>query len=151
MAAAKGTRIRHPEDVYEVVKSWARRRQENFLAITLNGAHEVIKVHHITKGLVNRTIIHPRECYYPAIKDYASSVAFVHNHPSGNLTPSGEDEKITERLCMAGNILGFNVIDHIIIGPKGGFYSFRRECNMRENFSQAEKVEFVDYLVAERK
>jgi DNA repair protein RadC len=150
MAAAKGTRIRHPEDIYAVVKSWARRREENFLTITLNGAHEVIKVHHITKGLVNMTIAHPRECYYPVVKDYASAVAFVHNHPSGSLTPSREDEELTERLCMAGNILGFNVIDHIIIGSKGGFYSFRKEFKLREDFSQTEKAEFVNYLAAER-
>jgi len=120
------------------------------LAVTLNGAHEVIKVHHITKGLVNRTVVHPRECFCPAIKDYASSVAFVHNHPSGNLSPSGEDQNITDRLCMAGSILGFNVVDHIIVGPKGGLFSFRREGAMRENFSQAEKNEFVSYLAAER-
>ena len=147
---AKGTRIRYPEDICGLVRSWARRKQENFLAVTLNGAHEVIKVHHITKGLVNRTVVHPRECFCPAIKDYASSVAFVHNHPSGNLSPSGEDQNITDRLCMAGSILGFNVVDHIIVGPKGGLFSFRREGAMRENFSQAEKNEFVSYLAAER-
>jgi DNA repair protein RadC len=94
--AAKGTRIRHPEDVYSVVKNWAKRKEENFLAVTLNGAHNVIKVHHITKGLVNKTIIHPRECFYPAIKDYATSVVFVHNHPSGNAEPSGDDRNVTD-------------------------------------------------------
>jgi DNA repair protein RadC len=148
--AANGTRIRTPEDVCGVVGSWARRREENFLAVTLNGANEIIKVHHITKGLVNRTMAHPRECFYPAIKDYASSVAFVHNHPSGNLSPSRDDEELTDRLCMAGCILGFNVIDHIIVGPRGGLFSFRREGAMREDFSHKEKNEFVDYLAAER-
>jgi len=149
--AAERTRIRRPEDIYGVVKPWAARREENFLTVTLNGVHEVIKVHHITKGLVNRTIVHPRECFYPVIKDYASSVIFVHNHPSGNLTPSGEDKNITDRLCMAGSILGFNVIDHIIIGPRGGFFSFRMEGAIREDFSQAEKREFVGYMAAEGK
>jgi len=149
--AAKGTRIRCPEDICGVVGSWARRREENFLAVTLNGAHEVIRVHHVTKGLVNRTIVHPRECFLPAVKDYASSVAFVHNHPSGNLSPSGDDERLTDRLCMAGSILGFNVVDHVIIGPRGGLFSFRREGAMREGFSQEERKEFFDYLAAEGK
>jgi len=148
--AVKGTRIRSPEDVFDVVRSWARRREENFLAVTMNGKHEVIKVHHVTKGLVNKTIVHPRECFFPAIKDYATSVAFVHNHPSGDTEPSQEDKDITDRLSMAGKILGFNVLDHVIIGPKGGLYSFRREGNLREDFSRAEKIEFVDYLAAER-
>ena len=121
------------------------------MAVTLNGAHEVIRVHHVTKGLVNRTIVHPRECFLPAVKDYASSVAFVHNHPSGNLSPSGDDERLTDRLCMAGSILGFNVVDHVIIGPRGGLFSFRREGAMREGFSQEERKEFFDYLAAEGK
>ena len=150
MAAVKGTRIRHPEDIYAVVRPWARRREENFLAVTLNGRHEVIKVHHVSKGLVNKTIVHPRECYYPAIKDYASSVAFVHNHPSGDASPSQEDKEITKRLCMAGKILGFNVLDHIIITKKH-LCSLRQEGLIQEEFSIAEEKEFADYLVAERK
>jgi len=149
--AARGKRIRHPEDIYDAVKPWARRREENFLAVTLNGAHEVIKIHRITKGLVNKTVAHPRECFYPAIKDYATAVAFVHNHPSGNTSPSGEDESITDRLCMAGSILCLNVLDHIIIGPKGGLYSFRRDGAMREGFAYAEEKEFVNCLAAESK
>jgi DNA repair protein RadC len=149
--AAKGTRIRCPEDIYDVVRPWARRREENFLAITLNGAHEVIKVHHITKGLVNRTIVHPRECFYPAIKDYASSVAFVHNHPSGNVEPSSEDFAITERLCHAACILGFNLVDHLVIARNGNFFSFRRENGIHDKFTNAEDREFVGYLAAEGK
>jgi len=149
--AAKGTKIKHPEDIDGVVRSWAKKRQENFLAVTLNGAHEVIKVHHISKGLVNRTLAHPRECFCPAIKDYAVSVAFVHNHPSGNTDPSAEDRDVTERLCMAGSVLGISVLDHIIVTPKGDLYSFRRDGGLiKDSFSYSEKKEFVDSLAAER-
>jgi len=147
--AAKGTRIRSPEDIYSVVSYWARRREENFLAVTLNGAHDVIKVHRITKGLVNRTIVHPRECFYPVIKDYASSVAFVHNHPSGNASPSPEDESVTERLSQAACILGFSFLDHVIIAPNGNLFSFRRDGRVQLNFSKTENREFIGYLVAE--
>jgi len=153
---AKGTKsirgkiIRHPEDINDMVRSWGKRREENFLAVTLNAAHEVIKVHHITKGLVNMTIAHPRECFSPAVRDYAVSVTFIHNHPSGNIKPSIEDANLTNRLCMAGTILGIHVLDHIIITPKGDLYSFRREGMMKENFSYSEKNEFVESLIAER-
>ena len=121
-----------PEDVFSFLGNWKNRRQENFLAISLDGSHSVIKLHHITKGLVNKTIVHPRECFFPVIKDYATAVIFVHNHPSGNLDPSGEDEDITEKLCMAGAILGIHVLDHIIISRKG-FYSF---CTSNKNFKR---------------
>jgi DNA repair protein RadC len=148
--AVKEIRIRHPEDINSVVSYWAKRKVENFLTITLNGAHEVIKVHHITKGLANTTMAHPRECFYPAFKDYAISVVFVHNHPSGNAEPSPEDRNLTDRLCMAGSILGFNVLDHIIITPKGDLYSFRQNCKIFDNYTQKEKSEFVSYLAAEK-
>src|SRR5215469_4819533 len=102
--------IRSPETVLSVVKRWKKCRQENFLAITLNGAHEVIKVHHVSKGLVNRTIVHPRECFYPSVKDLSSAVIFVHNHPSGSTTPSPEDDEITKRMSMSAEILGINLL-----------------------------------------
>jgi DNA repair protein RadC len=124
---SQATHIKSPECVLPLLRRWQNRRQENFLAITLNGSHHVIKIHHITKGLINRTIIHPRECFYPAIKDLAVSVIFVHNHPSGSAISSPEDDEITDRLCMSAEILGINMLDHIIITPKNGIYSYRRE------------------------
>ena len=120
-------KIENPQDVIPVLKRWKNARQENFLTITLNGAHEVIKVNHITKGLVNSTIAHPRECFYPAIKDYASAVIFAHNHPSGYTKPSEEDKELTERLCLAGGILGIHVLDHIIFTKSGKIASLRSE------------------------
>jgi len=149
--AERGASIRYPEDIYSVVRHWAKRREENFLTVTLNAAHGVIKVHHITKGLVNRTMVHPHECFCPAIKDYASSVAVVHNHPSGNVNPSAEDDAITERLSQAACILGFNFMDHLIIAPGGNFFSFRREGMIKDNFTGEENREFIGYLAAERR
>ena len=123
----------HPEDILPLLKKWMKKKEENFLVITLNGAHEVIKVHHITKGLVNRTIIHPREAFFPCIKDYATSLILCHNHPSGgHPEPSKGDDEITERLAKAAHIMGFNLLDHIIIEPNGTYSSYKLEGKLRE-------------------
>jgi len=142
-------KIKTPEDILLIINKWKKRREENFLAITLNGAHIVIRIHHITKGLLNRTIVHPRECFFPAIRDYCASIAFVHNHPSGSAEPSIEDDMITNRLCMAGNILGIHVLDHVIITPNNNFYSYRRENKIRDDFTGYELRDFIDAVTAE--
>jgi DNA repair protein RadC len=143
-------RITTPADILAITGRWKKRREENFLAITLNGAHAVIRVHHITKGIVNRTIVHPRECFLPAIKDYSTAIAFVHNHPSGSAEPSPEDDTITNRLCMAGSILGINVLDHIIIVPNGNYYySYRRSGKIKGDYSNYELKDFIDAIAAE--
>ena len=144
-------KILRPLDLVCVLDKWAKQRQENFVAITLDGSHSVIKVHHITKGLINRTLVHPRECFYPAVKDYATSVVFAHNHPSGNPEPSSEDHEVTSRLCMAGSILGFNVLDHLIITKNNGYYSFQQNGKITDySCKDSNLSNFVDRLAAER-
>jgi len=123
---ASGQRIRHPEDIYELIRHHADRRQEKFISISLNGAHEVLAIRIVTIGLVNRTIIHPREVLADPIQDRASSIAVAHNHPSGNLQPSMEDRRITQRLKDAAEILGLNFLDHLIFSETD-LFSFRRE------------------------
>jgi len=123
---ASGQRIKHPEDIYAIIRHHADRRQEKFLSISLNGAHEVLAVRIVTIGLVNRTIIHPREVLADPIQDRASSIAVAHNHPSGNLRPSPEDRRITQRLKDASEILGLHFLDHLIFSDTG-LFSFRRE------------------------
>ncbi|PKL23540.1 MAG: DNA repair protein RadC [Chloroflexi bacterium HGW-Chloroflexi-5] len=116
-------KIAAPEDAYAVLKRFATMRQEHFLLLTLDGAHQVIRSKIVTIGLTNRTIVHPREVFKPAIADAATSVVIAHNHPSGNVEPSPEDRDITYRLVKAGAIIGIEVLDHIIIG-KQGYFSF---------------------------
>lgn len=123
---AGGQRIRSPADIYNLVRHYADRRQEKFLSVSLNGAHEVLAVRIVTIGLVNRTIVHPREVFADPIQDRASAVAIAHNHPSGSLEPSAEDEEITRRLKSAADILGINFLDHLIFSETL-FYSFRQE------------------------
>ena len=107
-------KIRLPTDVLPLIKRWRNCRQENFIAITTDNLHHVIKVHHISKGVVSKTMVHPRECFYPAIKDNAVAIVFAHNHPGGSSKPSENDIETTRRLCAAGKILGFHVLDHIV-------------------------------------
>jgi DNA repair protein RadC len=79
------TSIKNPTDAVRLLDKYTRKRQEHFLVITLNGAHEVIKIHVASIGLVDKTIIHPRECFWHCIKDNAAALVFAHNHPSGKV------------------------------------------------------------------
>ncbi len=125
----QGTRrfpIQKPEDVLPYVRHIAHRKQEHVLCLTLNGAGEVIEVHEVTVGLVNTSQIHPREVFAPAIVDRAAAVILVHNHPSGNLTPSREDLAVTRQMVEAGKLLGIDVLDHIIL-TRDGFLSLKEQ------------------------
>jgi len=93
------------------------------LSISINGANEVINTRVVTIGLVNQSQIHPREIFADVILDRASAVIIAHNHPSGSLKPSKEDISITEKIKAAGQLLGINLLDHIIFSKKG-YYSF---------------------------
>lgn len=115
-------RISSPGDAYTVLKRYANARTERFLVVLLNGAHDVVSTRIITVGLLNRTIVHPREVFRPAIVENAAAMLLSHNHPSSRLDPSQEDLDITKRLQDAGEILGIPVLDHLIIG-RTGFYS----------------------------
>jgi len=119
----KVQRIRYPADIIPLVDGYAKRKQEYFLSITLDGAHVPIKKNVISRGLVNRTIIHPREVYRKAISQNAVAVIIAHNHPSGNVEPSAEDKEITERIKEAGLVIGISLLDHIIF-TKDDYYSF---------------------------
>lgn len=112
-----------PSDVFEAVKRYRSKRQEHFLVMTLDGAHQPVKLHVVTIGLANRTIIHPREVFIRAIKDNSTAIIVIHNHPSGLVKPSDEDRDITHRLVEAGDIIGIPVLDHIIVA-KNTYYSF---------------------------
>jgi DNA repair protein RadC len=117
----EGFRVSNPEEVLSLpdVELIRHRQQEHFLAITLNGAGEVIHARTLTVGLLNASQVHPREAFADAITDRAAAVVFVHNHPSGSLEPSGPDLAITRQLMEAGDLLGIQVLDHLIVSRKG--------------------------------
>ncbi|MDR1073390.1 MAG: DNA repair protein RadC [Treponema sp.] len=125
-----GTRIRHPQDIFDLIRHHADRRQERFICISLNGAHEALAVRIVTIGLVNKTIVHPREVFADPLLDRASAVICAHNHPSGRLAPSPEDDEITEKLQCSAEILGINFLDHIIFSDSA-FFSYRQTGKLR--------------------
>jgi DNA repair protein RadC len=102
------------------------KKKEHFLAILLDTRAQVIKISEISVGSLDASIVHPREVFREAMTASAASVIFVHNHPSGNPEPSAEDIKLTERLAQAGEIVGIDVLDHIIIGDKS-YLSLKRK------------------------
>lgn len=119
----RGIRISSPRDMFPLLLPYADHRQEHFIVASLNGGHEINMLREVTKGLINRTMIHPREVFADPITDRACAIIVAHNHPSGNLEPSSEDIEITGRLCRSGDILGIPVLDHLVF-CENGYYSF---------------------------
>jgi DNA repair protein RadC len=107
-------RVKRPEDAVETMMRHANHEVEGFYVITLDGANVPIKVHALTQGTVNRCLIHPRDVFRQAIIDNAAAVIVAHNHPSGSLEPSIDDDAITKRLKEAGSIIGIEILDHIV-------------------------------------
>jgi len=119
--------VKTPEDVNSLVKGRLRgKKKEYFLALLLDTRNQLIKVSEISVGSLDTSIVHPREVFKEAISASAASVVFVHNHPSGDPEASEDDIKLTKRLAEAGELVGIEVLDHIIISDKK-FLSLKRE------------------------
>jgi DNA repair protein RadC len=121
--------ITSASDVFKLFKhDFKNEKQEHFIVLLLDTKNKIINYdkRHVTKGLLNSSLIHPREVFKNAIKESAYAIILVHNHPSGDCNPSNEDEKITKRLFEIGNILNIKILDHIIIGKKD-FFSFKED------------------------
>lgn len=117
-------KVTKPEDILPLVAHCRDKKQEYFIAVTLNGAGEVLGNRVITMGLLNHSLVHPREVFADAITDRAASIICVHNHPSGSIEPSSQDIAITRQLKEAGSIIGISLIDHLIV-TKTGHMSMR--------------------------
>ena len=126
----EGRKISTPQDAKILVNDFIEGIEfldkEVFVGIYLNTKNEPTAFEKISTGSLNASIVHPRECFKMAIMSNSNSVIFLHNHPSGDPTPSLEDKNITERLKEAGELLGIRVLDHIVIG-NGRHYSFKEE------------------------
>ena len=96
------------------------------LVVLLDGRHRVLRHELVSQGTLTASLVHPREVFRPALRESAASVVLVHNHPSGDPTPSREDREITDRLGRAGEILGIPVLDHVVVAERG-FRSLREE------------------------
>lgn len=119
----EGLKINTPADVLPLIRHFADRKQEHFLAVTINGANEVLNVRVVSIGLIDRSPVHPREVFADALTDRASGIIVAHNHPAGSLEPSPSDMDATKQIKKAGEIIGIEVLDHIIFNRKG-YYSF---------------------------
>lgn len=108
--------VRSPEDAVKAVRNKLKgKKREHFIALSLDTRNHLIGIHIISIGSLDSSIVHPREVFKEAITSSAASVIFVHNHPSGDPTPSDDDIKLTKRLVDVGEIMGIEVLDHIII------------------------------------
>ncbi len=121
---ASGTRITASADVYAAYHPLLRDlRQEVFILVLLDAKHAVIKDLRISEGSLTASLVHPREVFAAAVRESAAAVVCLHNHPSGDPTPSQEDRALTARLQEAGDLLGIPLLDHLIIGD-GRYVSF---------------------------
>jgi DNA repair protein RadC len=118
--------IREAGDVLPLLGTLAEKKQEHFVCITLNGGNRLIARRVVTIGLVNQALVHPREVFADALMERAAKVIVVHNHPAGDVHPSGEDVQVTEKLAGAASILGLELLDHLIV-CRDGYFSFREE------------------------
>ena len=97
---------------------------EVFAILCLSTKHRVIAYHEVSRGTLDATLVHPREVFTAALLSNAASIILTHNHPSGDPTPSPDDQQLTRRLVDAGRLIGVDVLDHIIVGD-GRYFSFR--------------------------
>lgn len=116
--------VKHSRDILPIVKELRDKKQEYFISITLDGSHNLIERRTVFIGTLTKSLIHPREIFADAITDRAAAVIFVHNHPGPACFPSKNDVAINDRLVDIAEIMGIEVLDHIIIN-KTGTYSFQ--------------------------
>ena len=116
--------ISSPADVEGLLRGRiANLDRENFVAVLLNTKNEVVENPTISVGTLSSSLVHPREVFKPAIRASAAGIVLAHNHPSGKVEPSREDREVTRRLVEASEIIGIEVLDHVILGD--GYFSMK--------------------------
>lgn len=119
----EGAKIVTPADLLSHVHHYADRKQEHFLCASINGANEILNIRVVSIGLIDRSPVHPREVFADALSDRAAAVIVAHNHPSGGVEPSQGDIQITAQLKASGEVVGIELLDHIIFN-RTGYFSF---------------------------
>jgi DNA repair protein RadC len=118
-----GTRYTAPNQVYETFTFLMKETKEMFLTLHLDGKNRIIAMDLVSIGSLNQSIVHCRHVYQTALLSNAAAIILIHQHPTGDPTPSSEDIAITRRLKEAGEIMGIKILDHIIVGD-GEYLSF---------------------------
>ena len=124
---AEATAITCPDDIVLCLTDIATADREHVVCLYLDCKNKPIGKHVISIGNLNASLIHPREVFKGALLANAHSIILAHNHPSGDVTPSRDDTKITQRIARAGALLGVALLDHVILSPDGTFYSYQNE------------------------
>lgn len=128
----KGDLIRSARDVHRHFHQRMRaQRREQFMVLLLDGRNRVMAESQISKGTLTASLVHPREVFRPAIRAAAAGIVLVHNHPSGDPSPSREDLTVTRRLMDAGKVVGIPIVDHVVVAERG-FHSFQESGDMAE-------------------
>ena len=123
-------RYTNPKDIFESVRYlFTGKKQENFYALYFNQKQELLERKLLFMGTVNRSVVHPREVFKEAYLLSASSVICIHNHPSGDVTPSMEDIRVTKALIEIGEMNGIPILDHLVVSDDA-YYSFREHGRM---------------------
>lgn len=115
-----------PKEIWEELKELRNHKKEHFIVFFLDSRNQEIKQETISIGSLTANLVHPREVFESAIKHSAAHIIFSHNHPSGDPEPSEDDLLITKKLAQSGEILGIEVLDHIIVAQKG-YFSFKEK------------------------
>jgi len=118
--------INSPQDIIKAIGGIKENKKENFIALYLDARNKLIYQETISIGTLNANLVHPRELFEPAVRNFAASIIIAHNHPTGAPEPSQDDLDITKQLVQAGKIMGIEVIDHLIIG-ENAFLSFKEK------------------------
>jgi len=124
-------KVSSPKDVYTLMYPKMReQKKEKFITLCLDTKNQILKEEVVSIGSLNASIVHPREVFKSALMESSASVIMVHNHPSGDPSPSREDIMVTEKMVEGGKLLGIDVLDHIIIG-EGRYVSLKDEGFVR--------------------
>ena len=118
--------IATPKDAVAQLIELRQNKKEHFVVLYLNARRQLIHKETISVGTLNANLVHPREVFEPALKNSAAQVVVAHNHPSGDPDPSEDDRMITKKLADAGNMMGIEVMDHVIMG-KSSYFSFKEQ------------------------
>lgn len=139
MDYTSGDRVRNSADVMKIALNAGlhERSEEYVFMLCLDSRGNPIGIHEISHGCVNSSLVHPREVFKRAVLNNAASIILMHNHPSGDVTPSPDDEECTKRIHEAGEIMGIRLVDHIIVAPNRTYYSMssqlQEQIRLRQN------------------
>jgi len=144
--------INNSQDILSLSYELRDKKKEYLVCFYLNARNELIKKETISVGIVDKSLFHPREIFHPAIELNASNIILIHNHPTGDATPSKNDEVIVKKIVEAGNLIGIKVIDFLIIS-KNDSYSFFTQLSNNDSInyvSEGEQKTLFDFLEIEK-